>query len=192
MDDIPQLIINVYKEYGKITIEEDINQLEHAKQCAKFATDAKSHPDLIVASLLHDIGQLPPEQFGLFDLDIISNKYGSLGHEYIGGKILKHLGFNDNIIDLVQNHVNAKRFLLHKNQKYKLSKASQMTLDQQGGIMEYDEYLKFKQKPNYKDIIKLRLWDDKAKIKNYEVPSIDSYKKFIVFTLTQKNVLETG
>lgn len=174
-----QLIIDVYNTYGKITIEEDINQLEHAIQCAKFATDSKASNDLIIASLLHDIGQLPPIEFGL-DLKIESNDYGNIGHEYIGVQILKHLGFNNNIIDLVENHVNAKRYLMYKNKKYKLSKASQITLEQQGGIMTYDEYLEFKEKSNYKDIIKLRYWDDKAKIIDYDVPPIESYRNLII------------
>lgn len=187
---ISDLIINVYQKFGTITIEEDINQLQHAEQCAKFALDCNSSNDLIIAALLHDIGQLPPNEFGL-NINTISDKYGSNNHEYIGTLILKHLGFNENIIDLVQNHVDAKRYLTYKNKKYKLSNASQQTLIQQGGIMTESEAKEFEQKHNFKDIIKLRYWDDKAKLQNYPVPDISNYKNFIVESLNSNASFES-
>ena len=108
------LIIKVYQTYGKITIEENINQLQHAEQCAKFAIDNKSNSNLVIACLLHDIGQLPSSAFGL-NLNTTCTNYGSINHEYIGAQILTHLGFNENIVDLALNHVNAKKYLMYKN-----------------------------------------------------------------------------
>ena len=63
--------------------------------------------------------------------------YGIKSHEKIGGDFLRDLGFPERIAKLVENHVQAKRYLTFKYPEYfeKLSKASLQTLSYQGGPM---------------------------------------------------------
>lgn len=50
--------------------------------------------------------------------------YGIMDHEKIGADHLKSLNFHDLVVDIVRNHVNAKRYLITKNKNYAISKAS--------------------------------------------------------------------
>ncbi len=56
---------------------------------------------------------------------------GVLKHEEIGAEVLKNIGFDDKVCELVKNHVNAKRYLVSKDPKYyeNLSEASKGTLN---------------------------------------------------------------
>lgn len=186
MEDIADTIIEVFKTYGNITIEEEITQLQHAEQCAKFARDSGATIEIIVAALLHDIGQLPSSAFGLtIPQTPMENDLGIINHEYIGAEILQKLGFTKRIVKLVKYHVDAKRYLATKNYFKKISPASLKTLEKQGGIMSNNEIIEFKKEKYFNDIVKLRTWDDKAKIKNYKVPNIDTYRDTIIQVLSK-------
>ena len=48
----------LYSRWGSNKYDEQISQIEHAVQCAEFARHAEADDELIVATLLHDIGHL--------------------------------------------------------------------------------------------------------------------------------------
>ena len=108
--------------------------------------------------------------------------YGVCDHGKIGGKYLKDTlnCKSNNVISLVSEHINAKRYLVFKKgESYynSLSKASQKTLEFQGGPMNENEtqmYEKQFNKQMIDDIVKIRYYDDIAKNENMKcVPLSD-------------------
>jgi len=90
---------------------------------------------------------------------------GILNHEIHGAKFLKSLGYSSLICEMVENHINTKRYLITKNSDYydKLSTASQSTFAFQGGKMSEEETINFEKNSYFKLHINLRKWDENAK-----------------------------
>ena len=170
-------IKKLFTNYGTNDyIGEDINQVEHAIQTAMRAEiDDKNNRDLILASLLHDVGHLV--QFNNLDKDKSMGGYGRKSHELIGADFLKHLGFNDKIIYLVESHVLTKRYLVAADNDYmnKLSNASKVTLKYQGGPMTIKEQKEFELHKWFKDALKLRSYDDCGKNIGKKIKSLDYF-----------------
>lgn len=61
-------------------------------------------------------------------------EFGVKRHEQLGADFLRSLGFSEKIAQLVENHVQAKRYLTFRYPDYytKLSEASKQTLIYQG------------------------------------------------------------
>ena len=141
---------------------EPVTQLEHALQTAKLAEDAGADRDTVLAAFLHDIGHLLPVEAGAGYMD----GYGTVDHERLGADFLRERGFSEKMAQLIENHVNAKRYLVSQNPDYlaRLSEASLQTLGFQGGPMTPDEATRFEQHPYFTEILQLRYWDEQAKI----------------------------
>lgn len=141
---------------------EPVTQLEHALQTAKLAEDADADRDTVLAAFLHDIGHLLPAESGAGYMD----GYGTVDHERLGADFLRKRGFSEKMAQLIENHVDAKRYLVARNPEYlaRLSEASLQTLGFQGGPMTPDEATRFEQHPYFKEILQLRYWDEQAKI----------------------------
>lgn len=158
----------LYKLFGSANyIGEAISQLEHATQVALLAEkDMQSH-SVIIAGFLHDIGHLVK----LRDPDAQMGNVGVKSHEKVGAFYLRECGFPEDVCNLVENHVSAKRYLSAKYPNYinQLSPASIESLRQQGGPMTFTEVLQFETDPLLDMYIKLREYDDKAKDDNPEV-----------------------
>ena len=153
-------------------IGEPVSQLEHALQAAHFAREAGAPDSAILAALLHDIGHLcAPE-----DADEMSG-LGVLDHEGIGARWLAQLGFSDDVCELVRGHVQAKRYLTHRNPEYlrRLSDASRGTLEFQGGPMTETEATAFERDPRFKLKLAVRTWDERAKVVGLLVPGLETY-----------------
>ncbi|MFD2936646.1 HD domain-containing protein [Spirosoma flavum] len=156
---------------------EPITQLEHALQCAQLAENAGADQDTIVAAFLHDIGHLlPPELAGGY-----MDGYGTVDHERLGADFLRERGFSEKVAQLIENHVNAKRYLVFKNPGYfaRLSEASLKTLEFQGGPMTVGEATAFETNPYFKGILQLRAWDEQAKIPGLLTPDIAYYLSIV-------------
>ena len=108
--------------------------------------------------------------------------FGTLDHEKLGADFLLERGFSDKIAALVESHVQAKRYLCYSNSRYyeQLSEASKMTLKFQGGPMTEDEATEFEENPLKNLIIKLRSWDERAKVEGEPIPDINIYRGMIV------------
>ncbi|MCY1375420.1 phosphonate degradation operons associated HDIG domain protein [compost metagenome] len=91
---------------------------------------------------------------------------GRQGHERVGAHWLRSLGFPARLCDLVAGHVAAKRYLCAREPGYLagLSLASRQTLDWQGGPMSEAEARTFERDPLCCDILRLRRWDEAAKV----------------------------
>ncbi|GAB4031925.1 phosphonate degradation HD-domain oxygenase [Spirosoma jeollabukense] len=152
---------------------EPVTQLEHALQCAQLAEQAGADEETVVAAFLHDIGHLlPPELAGGY-----MDGYGTIDHERLGADYLRERGFSEKVAQLIEHHVNAKRYLVFKNPNYfaRLSEASLRTLEFQGGPMSAGEALAFETNPYFKGILLLRTWDEQAKIPDLPTPGIEYY-----------------
>jgi len=172
-------IFELYTEYGNADyIGEPVSQLEHMCQAAELAEEEGYEEEIILAAFFHDIGHLcehimPVEQMG---------GYGVADHEGLGGNYLREKGFSMEMARLVESHVAAKRYLTYKYPDYyeKLSPASRVTLEQQGGVMSDKEAALFESDPLHQLYVKIREWDDKAKMMNRPLPSLERYREMAV------------
>lgn len=157
-------------------IGEPISQLEHALQCAYFAEQAGHSLEVILACLFHDIGHFASntKQNKMEDLGIVN-------HEWIGAALAYKLGFSAKVALLIGNHVNAKRYLAgNKNSYFKrLSEASKKTLLFQGGAMSREEMSHFEASTYFKDILRVRINDEKAKELDLKVPNLQHYRSYL-------------
>lgn len=159
MEQIKHILLNSHKNNY---IGENITQLEHALSSAYEAEkDNPNDKELIIACLLHDIGH----QLNGDDLYYLNENLGKINHEKIGSEYLNKLGFSERICSMVENHVNAKRYICSTNRNYKLSSASSKTLCLQGGLMSENELKQFENHIYFNDFIKLRKYDDLGKYK---------------------------
>ncbi|HLK27160.1 MAG TPA: HD domain-containing protein [Puia sp.] len=184
---IAEEIMSFYEHHGgEEYAGEKITQLEHMVQAAQLAEEQGYDEEIVLAAFLHDIGHICETQHN----DNAMGKFGIKDHEEIGADFLKEKGFSKKIVRLVQSHVEAKRYLTFKNPEYyeQLSDASKKTLGYQGGRMEEDEANAFEQYPLFDLIIKMRKWDEQAKIEHKPLPALVHYKKMILHHLeSQKN-----
>jgi phosphonate degradation associated HDIG domain protein len=148
---------------------ERVTQLQHALQAAHCAVEAKADDELVVAALLHDIGHLLG---GNFHADI-----GVIDHDRSCVDWLKARGFPPRLIALVSGHVSAKRYLVAVRPGYfdRLSESSVRTLALQGGPMSPEEVRAFESGPHFRDLLRLRSWDEQAKDPGAVVPGLDHY-----------------
>lgn len=152
---------------------EPVTQLEHALQTAQLAEQAGADEETVIAAFLHDIGHLLPveEANGYMD------GYGTVDHERLGADYLRDRGFSEKVAQLIENHVNAKRYLVFKRPDYltRLSEASLKTLEFQGGPMTSDEATAFEHNPYFREILQVRGWDEQAKIPGLPTPDVAYY-----------------
>src|SRR5690349_16174997 len=182
-------IFELYTEYGNADyIGEPVSQLEHMCQAAELAEEEGYEEEIILAAFFHDIGHLcehimPVEQMG---------GYGVADHEGLGGNYLREKGFSMEMARLVESHVAAKRYLTYKYPDYyeKLSPASRVTLEQQGGVMSDKEAALFESDPLHQLYVKIREWDDKAKMMNRPLPSLEKYREMAVQQLMKSKKLK--
>jgi len=128
-----------------------------------------------VASLLHDVGHLIDDVPG-----DIADWTTDAHHEEVGARWLAQ-HFCPEVFEPVRLHVPAKRYLLATDAKYfaKLSPASIVTLELQGGPMSAHEVAKFETERFYKDAVRVRQWDDQGKVAGLKTPGLDDYRALI-------------
>lgn len=165
-------LFSLYEKYGQADyIGEPVSQIEHMSQAAQLAMKEGYDDEVILAAFFHDIGHIcvmdqPSESM---------NGYGIVSHEKIGANYLRKVGFSERLVRLVENHVQAKRYLTFKYPHYyeALSEASRQTLVFQGGPMNQTEANAFEQDPLFSISLRLRQWDEMAKELN--IPVVDTH-----------------
>lgn len=180
-------IFELYETYGKGEyIGEPVSLVEHMWQAAELAKKEGYDEEVILAAFFHDIGHLAIHNSPVELMDGV----GVVDHEKIGADYLQEMGFSETICNLIQNHVQAKRYLTYKNYDYyqKLSSASKITLTYQGGVMDEREAEAFEADPFHSVYIKLREWDDKAKEVNVTLPPLEKYRQMALKHLFQQKV----
>lgn len=150
---------------------EPVSQLEHALQCAQLAEQAGASAELITACLLHDLGHLANDLGATPTLRGVDDK-----HQYHGALALKAV-FPAAVRNPVLLHVDAKRYLCVAERGYwdSLSADSKRSLELQGGRFSADEAAKFIAQPYAQDAVKLRRWDDLAKVAGVATPGLEHF-----------------
>jgi [1-hydroxy-2-(trimethylamino)ethyl]phosphonate dioxygenase len=169
-------VLAIYSRRGAESyFGESVSVSEHALQAAHFAQLDGAPAELIIASLLHDVGHLidpPPEQIAEWTSDA--------RHE-VGGASWLAARFGASISEPVRLHVAAKRYLCASDPAYLklLSAASVRTLQLQGGAMTRAEAAAFEAQPHWREAVQLRRWDDRAKIAGLATPDLHHYVPLI-------------
>jgi len=168
-------IFGLYQTFGDADyIGEPVSQIEHMSQSAQLAI-AEGHDDeVILAAFFHDLGHIC----------VMNNEANSMGgygvkrHEQVGADFLRDQGFPERIAKLVENHVQAKRYLTFKDADYynQLSEASKQTLKHQGGVMTEEEASAFEEDELFEVSIRMRRWDELAKEMHVPVIDLDEMK----------------
>ena len=85
--------------------------------------------------------------------------------------------FSPNVTEPIRLHVDAKHYLCAIDHNYlnSLSPASHLSLTLQGGPMSSEECAAFRCNSAHQDAIRLRYWDDTAKVCGLQVPGLDHY-----------------
>jgi predicted HD phosphohydrolase len=170
-DTVIEEILAAFAACGHLDYGEHISMQEHMLQAACFAEHNGEDDAVIVATLLHDYGHLVCNMpNNTFDEGI--DNY----HEEVGAKALESW-FGDEIIGAVRLHVAAKRYLCAASPGYrnKLSEASIITLEVQGGPMNDDEMAAFCRQPGHRLALKVRVYDDLGKEPRMDRPELDYY-----------------
>jgi phosphonate degradation operons associated HDIG domain protein len=168
-------IFSIIRGSGHLTYGEDVTQLEHVLQCGHLAREDGAPDTLVAASLLHDIGQF---------IDDAGNAAEQRGvdarHESVGAAFLAK-AFPDAVTQPVRLHVDAKRYLCAVEPGYReaLSRASELSLQLQGGPMDKHEVAAFEQTPFFAEAIRLRCYDDAGKRQNWAVPELETYRPLL-------------
>jgi phosphonate degradation associated HDIG domain protein len=158
---------------------EAVSQAEHALQAAALAEAEAAPGPLVVAALLHDVGHL------LHSLPEDAAEQGiDEHHEALGAAWLAKY-FAPEVAEPVRLHVAAKRYLCAVDPAYLagLSPASRLSLSLQGGPMEADELDEFASNPHHTAAVRLRTWDDRAKIPGLDVPGVEHYRELLIQAL---------
>lgn len=175
-NDIVEFLADIFKRRGGDEyLGEPVTMAEHMLQSAYAAEQNGESESVVVAALLHDIGHFTSE-FGTFSMNDTTDKF----HEQAGADILEQW-FQSEITDCVRYHVAAKRYLCATDASYldKLSDASVHSLGLQGGPMSLEEVEEFKRNPNLETIVKVRLFDDAAKVTGLTTPNFSHYRAMI-------------
>ena len=150
----------IYSRWGDSKYDEQVSQLEHAVQCADYARLDNASDELVVATLLHDIGHLLELERHEGNAILTEND----DHESTGAAYLaRH--FSSAVTAPIALHVEAKRFLCTTEESYfaKLSPGSVRSLEMQGGKMSATEVERFAKHPARDRAVALRRWDELGK-----------------------------
>jgi len=161
-------ILEAFELRGGQIYGEDVTQRQHALQAANLAAEDGAAESLIAAALLHDFGHLlEPEG---------ERPTRDSGHEAVGAALLNRL-FKPEVTGPIALHVAAKRYLCAIEPGYlaDLSAASCHSLALQGGPFSKTEAARFVTRPHSAAAIRLRRYDDLAKVVGAPTPDLASY-----------------
>jgi gamma-butyrobetaine dioxygenase len=170
-------LLSLYEDEAAHTAyDEVVTELEHALQAGALAATAGAPPALVAAALLHDVGHLILRDHRPLD-EALERDHR---HEQAGATCLARL-FPPEVTEPVRWHVAAKRYLCAVEPGYHdhLSASSVRSLGVQGGPMTDDEVAQFERLPGFDGAVRVRRWDDAAKLAGQVVPDLASYRPLL-------------
>jgi phosphonate degradation associated HDIG domain protein len=167
-------ILELYEQRGALRHgSEPVSQAAHALLCALLAGEGGASAELIVAAFLHDLGHLLSERphAGAHSDDV---------HQYLASPFLRG-SYPDAVLEPIRLHVDAKRYLCRIEPGYRerLSAASRESLELQGGPFNAAAADRFLARPFAWDAIRLRRWDDGAKIAGRATPALREFEPLL-------------
>ncbi|HET8997759.1 MAG TPA: HD domain-containing protein [Acetobacteraceae bacterium] len=150
----------------------DVSQLQHALQAATLAEQEGCPPALIVAALLHDIGHMVHALGDNPAAEGVDDRHEAVGHAYLAAR------FGPEVTEPVRLHVAAKRYLCATEPDYfgRLSPDSVLSLSLQGGPMSDAEVAAFRALPHAAAAVRLRRYDEAAKVKDLPTPPLAHFR----------------
>ena len=150
---------------------EPVTQLQHALQAGFLGEQEGASDELVTAAFLHDLGHLLHDLGETPSIQVVDDV-----HQYRVLPFLRGL-FPDSVIDAIQRHVDAKRYLCATRPEYhdSLSEDSRRSLKLQGGIFSDEDAEAFIAEPGAKDAVRVRIWDDLAKRPDLQTPGLSHF-----------------
>jgi len=163
-------VVRLFRQAGHRHDGEAISPLGHALQCAALARQDRADDEVVLAAPLHDIGHLAP--------CAIESPYA---HHGTCGAALLRPSVPERVAWLVEHHVIAKRYLCTVNPRYtgRLSPASVRSLAAQGAVLDLEQRLALETQPWFGDALRIRHWDDEAKVVDAVTPPLVAYRPLI-------------
>jgi gamma-butyrobetaine dioxygenase len=171
--DVVDVVLRLFAVGGEAAyFGEAVSEAAHALQSARLAECAGADDALVTAALLHDVGHL------LHGLPEDIAERGIDGRHEQGGADWLARHFGPAVSEPVRLHVAAKRYLCAVEPDYLagLSPASRRSLELQGGPFDAAGVRSFEAEPYFRDAVRLRRWDDEAKVPGLAVPALDHYR----------------
>jgi phosphonate degradation associated HDIG domain protein len=166
-------IFTVFHDRGDTTyLGEPVTLTEHMLQSASAAERDGAPATLVAAAVLHDFGHLVHD----LDPDCAEQGVDSL-HEDVGSRYLER-HFPPAVTEPIRLHVASKRYLCAVEPEYlsDLSEASRRSLELQGGPFTPEGVAEFERNPFATDAVRLRRYDDVAKVPGLETPPLEHYR----------------
>jgi predicted HD phosphohydrolase len=141
-----------------------VTQLDHALQTAALlGAECPEDHELAVAGLVHDLGHLLPG-------------VGDDQHATVAAVSVRET-FGARVAELVELHVDAKRYLVATEPDYGnvLAQDSVASLGEQGGALSEGEAARFATHPLAGDAVRLRRADDNGKADGLAVPVLSDW-----------------
>jgi predicted HD phosphohydrolase len=163
-------LVGLFAESGQRAYGESVTQLAHALQCADLARRDRADDEVVVAALLHDVGH-----FVEHGAEEPGRHHGSDGAALVRAFVPSRVAW------LIEHHVVAKRYLCTVDARYvdELSPASQRSYLRQGARLEPDEQLALETVPWFADALRVRRWDDAAKVPGMGCPPLIDYASLL-------------
>lgn len=155
-----------------LAVERGLARLECVVPGAHEA-DARRHradDEVVMAALLHDVGHLSDA----------GADAETLHHGHHGAGLLRPF-VPPRVTWLVEYHVVAKRYLctVDPRDAARLSPVSAQSLLLQGPVLPLEERLALETRPWFVDAVRIRRWDDEAKVAGAVVPPLDEYRALL-------------
>jgi predicted HD phosphohydrolase len=159
-------LVSLFWEAGQRAYGESVTQLQHALQCADLAHRDRADDEVVVAALLHDIGHLVQHEEDRQD-----HHHGNGGAGFVRPFVPARVAW------LIEHHVIAKRYLCTVDVRYvdQLSPASRRSYAMQGARLQPEEQLRLETRPWFADAVRVRRWDDAAKVPGAACPPLIAY-----------------
>ena len=153
---------------GRLYDGEGVTQLEHALQTASLAEGQGASSAVVAAALLHDLGHMLNDQGDTPTLRGVDDL-----HQFAALPFLRTL-YQDDVLVPIKLHVDAKRYLCATRPGYfdALSADSKRSLKLQGGEFSTRAADAFIAQPYAQDAVRVRLWDDQAKVAGLSTPPL--------------------
>ena len=172
-DSIIDFILDLFARRGSEEyMGEAVSMAQHMEQSAACAATEGASDELVIASLLHDIGHF----VGDFPVEALENGIDNL-HEEAGARFLEAF-YPASVTEPIRLHVAAKKYLCAVDKNYFdcLSDASINSLRVQGGPMSPTEVDEFETNPHYLAAVDVRKYDDDGKVAGLDIKPVEDYR----------------
>lgn len=165
-------VVGLFARSGLRAYGERVSQLSHALQCAALAYRDRADDEVLVATLLHDVGHLVEEHPAV---EAPERHHGGIGAALIRPFVPPRVAW------LVEHHVAAKRYLCSVDPRYleQLSPISRRSYAAQGARLDPEEQLALETQPWFADAVRVRRWDDGGKTPDAVYPPLVEYRPLL-------------